>query len=306
MRSFIARSTIFLSRVLGPKGLNFARQSLPLGFKRRLSRIVTHSLPQEQSVIRSGDGHQFVTLNEPVFLHLRMEGYYERALSDIARAVVQPGDNTVDVGANFGWYSVLMASRVGPHGKVYSFEPNAKMFTVLSQNLELNGYGDRVNSMQIGIGSEESVATLEAEATESAVGYVVLNKDPDQPRRTGNQIEIKPLDSLLSQVIGDIAFVKVDVEGFEPHVLAGGRSIFQSDNPPVLQLELNTEALNRQGTDIAGFVTALNSLPAQIFRGESGRLKKIEAVPVGEDADLFFFPRYGKFADRIKLVSARL
>ncbi len=303
MRSLIARSTILVSRAIGPKGLAFVRRSLPLWAKRRLSRFVTHALPNEPSIVRAGDGHQFVTLNEPVFLHLRMEGYYERNLSDIARTVIQPGDTTVDVGANFGWYSVLMASRVGAAGHVYSFEPNKRMYEVLKQNIAINSYSEHVTAWQIGVGSSESTATLSAELAESAVGYVVPSSVNQEKIPGVDQIQIKTLDDTLNQSAGQISFVKVDVEGFEPHVIAGGRSIFHNANPPILQLELNTEALERQGADIAAFIAELNQLPAHVFRGEGGRLRQVSSVPVGEDADLFFFPKHGAYAERIKLLS---
>ena len=48
------------------------------------------------------------------------------------RELVKPGDFVIDMGANFGWYTNVLSTAVGPSGKVYSIEPIPDTFQVLS------------------------------------------------------------------------------------------------------------------------------------------------------------------------------
>ena len=50
-------------------------------------------------------------------------GYFERDLTAAVVDLVEPGDTFYDVGAHFGFYSVLAADLVGSSGAVHSFEP---------------------------------------------------------------------------------------------------------------------------------------------------------------------------------------
>jgi hypothetical protein len=51
-----------------------------------------------------------------------------RGMLDIIK--LRPGSTVVDVGGNLGSYSIFFAAATGPEGKVYSFEPQRKMFQV--------------------------------------------------------------------------------------------------------------------------------------------------------------------------------
>ena len=54
--------------------------------------------------------------------------------------LIQPGWTAIDVGANIGYFTLLMANRVGPQGKVIAFEPINENFRILQENIALNGH----------------------------------------------------------------------------------------------------------------------------------------------------------------------
>ena len=56
----------------------------------------------------------------------------------LVRALLRPGHTFVDVGANWGYFTLLGAHLVGPHGRVVAFEPDPRLFRTLAWNLRAN------------------------------------------------------------------------------------------------------------------------------------------------------------------------
>ncbi len=298
MNKLIAKSILATAKVMGSSGLNIARQIVPAGVKRKLSRFVTKNATTENGFIKSKNGHLFEVIAEPVFLHLRMEGYYEKSLSDIAAKYVTENDIAVDIGANFGWYTTLFAKQVGKNGKVFSYEPNEKTYKTLRNNINANGYEKIVSAKNCGIGSERSQASLVVDEGESAIGYMDT-KNVGEQSNSQKTIEIHAIDELLAEHIGKIAYVKIDVEGFEPFVMRGAKKLFSHKNAPILQLEFNVEALERQSIDSEDFALSLNELPMNIFVEHKGELIPVDNFDGRTNADLFFFPKNGLYSSRL-------
>jgi FkbM family methyltransferase len=289
-----------VAKNIGSPGLKLVRRILPVSVKLALSHIVTSNVQLHEPFITAGNGLKFVPIKDTVFFHVRVEGYYERAISDITAKIVRAGDIVIDVGANFGWYTNLLCQQVGSTGRVHCFEPNAKMFPILKQNISLNKFEDRAIATQIGIGSEKSSARLAATDGELGLGHIVGEGEAEPYDRSEVQtIQIDTLDNLFGTYVGHISFIKIDVEGFEPFVVKGGKKVLESANPPVLQVEFNSDALKQHSAEVtSGFISYLNNMDTDIFAGQSGTLVKLDSVRLDENNDLFIFPRTGKFADR--------
>lgn len=278
--------------------LDVLRRYLPLRFKRVLSRFLMRNVDSRSEFITSKYGHTFTTISERVFLQVIYDGEYERNLCGIARQLIFNSDIVVDVGANFGWYSVLMGEAVGSEGHVHSYEPNKIIYDVLEKNITLNAFNARVSLNNCGVGATNTSAVLLAESEESAIGYFDSQCEADESR--GEEMVIQCLDEDLKSAISNIAFIKIDVEGFEPYVLEGAREILGSENPPIILMEFNIEALERSKVDIDGFITKLYDLgvPAHFV---GNKLTKLDVIKK-KNTNLFFFPKRGAYAERINLI----
>ena len=78
------------------------------------------------------EGDHFV--GEP----LNQWGYYEPFVTQVMHNMAKKGDTVVDIGANIGYYSIMLAKFVGKSGKVYAFEPEPKNVELLSKNVKVN------------------------------------------------------------------------------------------------------------------------------------------------------------------------
>lgn len=168
--------------------------------------------------------------------HVMLDGHWEFAVTEfIARSVV-PGMSVMDLGANFGYYTLLMADLVGPGGKVFSVEPNPIVATHLRNNININGYATRVSLDRRAIwdASGEKM-TFRVPANEPKNGRLLKNpNDPLPVSRSVTELEVETvaLDDLVAE---NASFIKADIEGAEEHLWKGMQK-FVSRNPDLLLL----------------------------------------------------------------------
>lgn len=173
-------------------------------------------------------------------------------------------DTFLDVGANVGAYTVLVAKEVG--ASVLSFEPSPITFDFLNRNVLLNQIDQLCETHQCCVGSAKGT-------TGFTKGLDTINHI--DPEATENMVKVWPLDEM--EINSDSIFVKIDVEGFESHVIEGGAQLFQSGRVLALVMELNGLS-DRFDLDESEIISKLNHWGYSPYRYEakSGRLVKLE------------------------------
>ncbi|MFN8472907.1 MAG: FkbM family methyltransferase [Anaerolineae bacterium] len=175
-----------------------------------------------------GEGLAVVDLAPPLAGHrMRLDlayqrgmayGDYELAVTRTIAEIVQPGWLVADIGAQIGYMTLLMASRVGPAGRVLAFEPMPANFAVLEENVRLNGY-KTVQAERLAV-ADQSGATLLHRLDDralSATSSIVAEDDGAD----GIEVATVSMDDYLAAHPGELRFAKIDVEGAEDLVLAG-------------------------------------------------------------------------------------
>ena len=79
--------------------------------------------------------------------HFRQGVCYEQEVSHVMMRMLRPGDFAIDVGANVGFFTLLMSKLVGPTGQVLAFEPGDNNLPKLKHNLALN-HADNVKLIE--------------------------------------------------------------------------------------------------------------------------------------------------------------
>lgn len=198
--------------------------------------------------------------------------------------LLKPGMTFIDAGGNEGLYTLFAAARVGPGGRVLAFEPSAREFSRLRENVHIN-HLKQVEAVKAALSDRGGTAPLRV-AEDNHAGHNTLG---DFAYNTATlHHEDVPLvrldDAVRERNIARVDVIKIDVEGHELALLRGARAVLERDHP-VLLLELNDGALNKQGTDAVEVVELLTELgyAIRVFDSESGEVVSAEGRPLSEN-----------------------
>lgn len=154
---------------------------------------------------------------------LFMPQFYDPEEFRFLAGVLQPESSFVDIGANVGIYSLVVAARLAPRGRVLAVEPDPVTFARLQANLQLNAL-HQVHAQQVAVGDQPGVLHLHPHARNR--GQNELRADAG-----GFAVEVQPLALLLAGAsCGTPEVMKMDIEGMEETVL---RAFFR-DAPAAL------------------------------------------------------------------------
>jgi len=184
-----------------------------------------------QTLVGEGDvlvagrwGHFLVPPNDRYIARSILKyGEYNKGEADVLSQLITPGQTVVEVGANLGTHTVMLAKKVGSAGKVYAVEPQRLIFGYLSAQVVLNrlkqvqllhgALGEKAGTMHIADLGWDEIYNYGAAALES----------------TGtNPVNVMRLDDLG---LAACDLIKIDVEGAERAVLMGATDTIEKFRP---------------------------------------------------------------------------
>jgi len=223
-----------------------------------------------QRLYRIGSGYALPVLervagfhtpaDDPLSFRWRLVfGLHERETVAVIRKLARRGHTALDLGAHVGYYTRLLARRVGRSGRVIAFEPHPRQFELLAGNLR--GCAN-VQLVRKAAAASSGTATLFDALPETASSSLARRDDRASwcathvqgrelaPRLRGDftprdyVVETVTIDQHLSAAgIDHVDFVKIDVEGAEMAVLQGMATTLASSTPMAMVMELNPETL---------------------------------------------------------------
>jgi FkbM family methyltransferase len=164
--------------------------------------------------------------------HLALDGIWEPWVTACVFSAIQPGMHCCNVGANVGYYTLLLGACVGSSGSVHAMECNPAIFELCRDNVFLNGMNGWVTVHKCAGGSSQGVATYQVDETLPGSGYVnrgVLRDDWNK-----QTVRVDTVDNIVNG--GKLDFLMVDAEGSEPEVIEGAADTI--DRNPQLELLL--------------------------------------------------------------------
>ena len=211
--------------------------------------------------------------------HLMLEGYWEMWVTAAMMRCVRRGSVVADVGANLGYFTLLLADLTGAEGRVLSFEPNPNLSRLLRKSIDVNGFTGFTDLHAMALGASEGTASMEIEITQPGGAHLVdragveidvepgfarvperkwqwwsWRKDVIEPEpEPHGQVRVGRFDEIEHAL--DVEFIKMDVEGFEPQVWAGMTKILEQRRPLTIFMEFTVGRL----PDPAGFLEQILS-----------------------------------------------
>lgn len=163
------------------------------------------------------------------YVLLEQERWFEKE-GDFLASWLKPGMNAIDIGANVGVYSLPIARTIGVGGRVFAFEPGAGARALLEASRVGNGL-DNLQVLSCALADEEKQGWLQEGASSE------LNSLSDDRQSTGESslVHVSTLDIQEGECRWPpIDFVKIDAEGQEERIVAGGKSFFARHSPLVM------------------------------------------------------------------------
>jgi FkbM family methyltransferase len=210
-------------------------------------------------------GFQFVCdLRDSIAREVCFMQRYEAQETALMQRLLRPGMTFADVGANWGYFTLLAATRVGPTGRVVSLEPEPRLFAMLQANVARNGF-DHVLPRQVAAADRVDMLHLAAfdEQTEKwGISHLVT-----QANQRTIAVPTVPVDGLLDELgVGNVDLLKLDIEGAEELALRGMASGLSRHRYRMILLEVHPTLLAERGQTVANVLSLLTNCGYRLRR----------------------------------------
>ncbi len=206
---------------------------------------------------------------------------------------VRPDWVFFDVGANFGYYSMIVSAASQRRARVYAFEPLASNFHLLARNKDLNHF-DRVSAAKLAVSDQVGeVDFFVPPLSCSGVGHIV-DGPIDDPNGYVDKVQTTTLDDFVSHHnVRRMDFLKIDVEGAELRVLRGASESLRRFRPTIM-IEFFPQGLASLHTSAWELLDAIHALDYTTFRIDHGHLQPFRDVPNDVYCNVICLPKATK------------
>ncbi len=187
-------------------------------------------------------------------------GKYEPPETFLIRRLVDPGGTFVDVGAHWGYFSLIMAEHVGAAGRVLAIEADPRIYAILERNFAMNDL-PQVQLVYAAAAAGSGVLPLisfDEHHNNWGISRIAAGSERGS---VSYEVPARGLDDLLDEAgVDAVDLVKMDIEGAEALALAGMAAGLRSGRYRCLLLELHPSQLSEQGTSPVAIIEGLLEL----------------------------------------------
>jgi len=247
------------------------RRIIPFA-KKETSEFVERELPWGMTIsVRRLEEHEKM---------LSVLGVCDLIVTESLWRLTQPGELAVDLGANIGYMSSILAKRVGSSGSVYAFEAHPEIFKELKHNVKRWEQDNNINNISIqnlAVSDKSGFLKLgvpEAFNQNRGISSIVTDNDEIANKSSVLTVQASTLDEFL--VDKNVGVLKIDVEGHEIQVLKGAENLLKTGRIRDCVFEEH----NSYPTTVTNY---FESMGYQVFRIAKGFKKPILLNPTSQD-----------------------
>lgn len=187
----------------------------------------------------------------------------------LLRTYLRPGGVALDIGANIGMFSVMMG-RLCDSASIFSFEPAQETYERLLRNLRRNALANVVAEHRA-MGKQAGMVRLAVDPKSSALSRIALDHEAEERGRTFEVVPCTTVDDFCAERgIEALDFVKIDVEGAEPQVLAGAAGMLGRRAIRCLLIEICPGTLAAMGSHPHELADLVHSFDYRFYAIEAG------------------------------------
>lgn len=181
-------------------------------------------------------------------------GYYEKLQLQIYSKLALKSPVIFDVGANIGLYAVIGGKNLKKNGHVIAFEPIPSNIEFLQENIKINNLKN-VKVVAYAVGEDER--SLELYLSSKSVGNHSAGGEGDRDYDSVLEVQQTSIDKYITtSKLTKIDLIKIDVEGYDGHVLKGALKTIAMHKPTIM-VECIPKLLKRCGFEPAEFAKIL-------------------------------------------------
>lgn len=242
-----------------------------------------------QQLITTFDGGLInIDTSSSIEYNILFRGCHEPEIVNLIRHVVRPGDVCLDVGANIGAHTLVMAQSVGPKGRVVAIEPHPRVCKRLLANLALNHIG-WVTVVQAALSEKDGTADFYGfaeDAFEQGISSFLPDEEAKQ-KLTVWTIRGSTLQKELGLTRCD--FLKIDVEGFESVVLRELSGLITTYRPLII-CEYRKQHWQKFGHSLEQVLEQLRAQSYHLYYVRKNVTRPVLEMGVPDSCELFCVP----------------
>lgn len=220
----------------------------------RIVSLLRHIIGRSDIVICKRQGINWeLDLRQGIDLYIYLRGTFEVSTARTLKIFAKPEMHVLDIGANIGAHTLHLAKSVGDAGQVYAIEPSNWAFSKLKRNCELNPeLIKRITPIQAALLDEITTMPDSFFSSWDLIDEDNLAKEKHNVhcgvKHSASSAHKTTLDNLVTELnIPRIDLIKLDVDGFETHVITGGKNSLKKFLPTII-VELCPYAHEEQGS----------------------------------------------------------
>jgi FkbM family methyltransferase len=214
--------------------------------KRRLARYLYKNTIEEKREVkivgRFGCEYTLPNIKENVAFDIFIQGIYEPATHEFLVKQVPLNARLLDLGMNIGAVSIPLSKR-RKDLNILGVEASPWVYKYLVENIKANQLSDRITAYNFALYHEEKQIPFNSPSDYFGQGSLFVGNP-----KTSIMVEAKRLDNFLSaEQIGDIGFIKIDIEGFEYFAFLGAQKLLSANQAPDILFEFADFAEKNSG-----------------------------------------------------------
>ncbi len=189
----------------------------------------------------------------------------------------------IDIGANFGYFTCLLGSRIGRagNGRVYSVEPNPDMVALLRRNCAINWSMCPIEIFDCAVGAQGGEAKLIVPTNRASNASLCPNAVDNRIDGRRINVKVQPIDALIPDGVR-VDLMKIDVEGHELSVLLGAKRVISQSQEIIVILEWSPDQTKSAGYSSRKLINLIRELELHPYKMQD-RFGNISSSPIGID-----------------------